>query len=165
MNDQRRIAVLSLGSNLDDRRSYLELALAEFREEIVAQSQVYSTPAWGITEQPDFYNVTIIISTTSQPYELLARAQQVEQLANRRRDIKWGPRTLDVDIIAIYENGCEYTSDDPVLTLPHPFAHQRAFVLLPWAEIDPDATIAGQPITQLIAALPESERDGIKQQK
>ena len=153
-------AVLSLGSNLADRWSLLRGVAEEFRGEIVAASPVYSTPPWGVTDQGEFLNAVLIVDVESTPLELLRRGQRLEDAAERVRERRWGPRTLDVDVVAL-DDGGELTSDDPVLTLPHPFAHQRAFVLVPWLAADPAATLGGVPVAELLARLDPAEVAGI----
>ncbi|NLF91404.1 MAG: 2-amino-4-hydroxy-6-hydroxymethyldihydropteridine diphosphokinase [Corynebacterium marinum] len=153
-------AVLSLGSNLADRWSLLRGVAEEFRGEIVAASPVYSTPPWGVTDQGEFLNAVLIVDVESTPLELLRRGQRLEDAAERVRERRWGPRTLDVDVVTV-DDGGELTSDDPVLTLPHPFAHQRAFVLVPWLAADPAATLGGVPVAELLARLDPAEVAGI----
>lgn len=153
-------AVLSLGSNLADRWSLLRGVAEEFRGEIVAASPVYSTPPWGVTDQGEFLNTVLIVDVESTPLELLRRGQRLEDAAERVRERRWGPRTLDVDVVTV-DDGGELTSDDPVLTLPHPFAHQRAFVLVPWLAADPAATLGGVPVAELLARLDPAEVAGI----
>ncbi|GGO18652.1 2-amino-4-hydroxy-6-hydroxymethyldihydropteridine diphosphokinase [Corynebacterium marinum] len=152
--------MLSLGSNLADRWSLLRGVAEEFRGEIVAASPVYSTPPWGVTDQGEFLNAVLIVDVESTPLELLRRGQRLEDAAERVRERRWGPRTLDVDVVAV-DDGGELTSDDPVLTLPHPFAHQRAFVLVPWLAADPAATLGGVPVADLLARLDPAEVAGI----
>ncbi|QNE90168.1 2-amino-4-hydroxy-6-hydroxymethyldihydropteridine diphosphokinase [Corynebacterium incognita] len=156
-------AVLSIGSNMDDRLALLRTVVDEFAAELVAVSPVYATPPWGVEDQAEFYNAVLIVDVAEDPYELLARAQRLEQAADRVRVRKWGPRTLDVDLIQVHRGGVEVLSDDPVLTLPHPFAHERAFVLLPWSRIDPEARLGDQLVIDLLAGLKHSEVDSIRE--
>lgn len=154
-------AVLSIGSNMDDRFALLDTVTAHFETdpatEIIAASRIYSTPPWGVTDQDEFLNQTLIVETTLEPLELLHAGQALENAAERVRIRRWGPRTLDVDIIALYGTSGPITSGTEELTVPHPRAHERAFVLVPWAEIEPEATLGGTPITELIAGLPTDE--------
>ena len=92
----------------------------------------------------------------------LRRAHEFENAADRVREQRWGPRTLDVDIVSCHEGYAEVRSDDPTLTLPHPLAHQRAFVLVPWLAADPAAQLRGVPVTELLAAIDAGERDGVR---
>ncbi|PFG27992.1 2-amino-4-hydroxy-6-hydroxymethyldihydropteridinepyrophosphokinase [Corynebacterium renale] len=154
-------AVLSIGSNMDDRFALLDTVTAHFEAdpttEIIAASRIYSTPPWGVTDQDEFLNQTLIVETTLEPLELLHAGQALENAAERVRIRRWGPRTLDVDIIALSGASGLITSSTEELTVPHPRAHERAFVLVPWAEIEPEATLGGTPITELIAGLPTDE--------
>jgi 2-amino-4-hydroxy-6-hydroxymethyldihydropteridine diphosphokinase len=146
--------VLSLGSNLGDRLGALRAAVAAFRPWLVAVSPGYETPPWGPVPQQDYLNAVLVVADPeATPREWLARAHAAERAAGRTRDVRWGPRTLDVDVIAVDE----IASDDPELTLPHPRAHERAFVLVPWAAVDAEATLAGKPITEWLAALPKDD--------
>lgn len=145
-------AVLALGSNLGERRGTLSAAVGDLvdRPEVrlVDVSPVVSTkPVGGPGGQPDFLNMVIAVDTTLEPHELLAHCQAVELAHHRERKVRWGARTLDVDIITY--GGLH--SSDPALTLPHPRAHERAFVLYPWALMDPNATLDGRPVAELAA--------------
>ena len=140
--------VFSIGSNLGDREAHLRLAVAGLSEagEVRAVSGVYETPPWGDTEQPSYYNAAVIVTGPLRPIEWLRVAQHIEATAHRERDPqrRFGPRTLDVDLIAMWEDdGTPIVMDSPELTLPHPRAHQRAFVLRPWLEIQPYAKLPG----------------------
>lgn len=148
-------AVLSTGSNMGDARAHLQSVVDEFADELVAQSSIYATAPWGVTDQPDFLNQALLIDVAASPKELLARCQDLEGRADRVRERRWGPRTLDVDIVWIEG----YESDDPELTVPHPRAHLRRFVLEPWAEIDPGARLGGASISNL---LDELEDQGVR---
>lgn len=147
-------AVLSTGSNMEDSRAHLAAVEEEFADELVAASQVYHTAPWGGVEQEDFYNQILIVDVVESPHELLARCQRLEQEAHRVREVRWGPRTLDVDIVALYSDSEEeITVDTPDLTVPHPRAHERAFVLVPWLEVDGAAVLGGRSAHKLAAAL------------
>ena len=154
-------AVLSIGSNMEDRRALLQTVFDEFADETIAASPVYATPPWGVTDQGDFLNAVLIVEVDCTPLELLRRGQKLEEAAERVRVRHWGPRTLDVDIVQI--DGV--TSDDPELTLPHPYADQRAFVLVPWLAADPDAELNGTSVRELIAGLDEEEVAAVKEVK
>ena len=153
-------AVLSIGSNIGDRLGYLQLAVDGFADRLVAVSPVFETPPWGVTEQEPFLNAVLIAEDPdATPTDWLAGAQRCEQLAGRTREVRWGPRTLDVDVITV--DGV--VSDDPVLTLPHPRAAERAFVLLPWWSADPEAELPARgKVLELIQALPAGEADGVR---
>jgi 2-amino-4-hydroxy-6-hydroxymethyldihydropteridine diphosphokinase len=134
-------AVLALGANLGDRAATLQAALDGLRAQtrVIAVSAIYETAPVGGPPQPDFYNAVALVDTTLTPQNLLAVAHSLEAAAGRARHEHWGPRTLDVDVLA-YD---DMRSDDPELTLPHPRAHERAFVVLPWLEVEPDGLIGG----------------------
>ena len=147
-------AVLSIGSNLGDRLTALRLAAETLRPWLVAASPVYETPPWGPVPQDDYLNAVLLVADPdATPHDWLARAQKAEQTAGRVRDVRWGPRTLDADVIDV--DGI--ASADPDLTLPHPRAAQRAFVLVPWQAVDPDAVLAGRPVASWRADLPAAE--------
>lgn len=151
-------AVISAGSNMEDSRAHLASVRAHFADVLVAASSLYATAPWGKTNQPDFLNQSLLIDAPLSPSQLLHQCQALESAANRVRIERWGPRTLDVDIVDIEG----YTSDDPVLTVPHPRAHLRAFVLAPWLELDPDATLGGERVAELLAGLDAKEREGVR---
>lgn len=145
-------AVLSLGSNIGDRTGYLLAAVTALGDSVRAVSSVYSTPPWGGVEQDDFHNIVVLAADAdiSDPHDWLRRCQDLERAARRTREVHWGPRTLDADVIAVGDARV----DDADLTLPHPHAADRAFVLLPWSEIDPTAELPGRgSIADLIEAL------------
>ena len=145
---------MSVGSNLGDRLGALRAAVEVFRPWLVAVSPVYETPPWGPVPQDDYLNAVLLVADpAATPRDWLARAHAAEQAAGRTRDLRWGPRTLDVDVIAVGD----VTSDDADLTLPHPRAHERAFVLVPWAALDPDARLSGKPVVGWLAALPTED--------
>lgn len=149
-------AILALGSNLGERAGTLQSAVGDLvdRPEMRLHnvSPVVTTKAvGGPAGQPDFLNMVIAVDTTLGPYELLAHCQGVELAHHRTREVRWGARTLDVDIIVYGDE----TSEDPVLTLPHPRAAGRAFVLYPWSLMEPTATLAGQSVAQLAANAPD----------
>jgi 2-amino-4-hydroxy-6-hydroxymethyldihydropteridine diphosphokinase len=148
-------AVLSLGSNLGDRLAYLSNAVAALGDSVGRVSAVYRTPPWGPVPQDDYYNIAVIaVAEGVDAYGWLDRCRTLEEAAGRVRDIRWGPRTLDADVVTV--DGV--ASSDPDLTLPHPRAHERAFVLLPWAEIEPAAVLPGWgPISGLLAGLDSTE--------
>ena len=152
-------AVLYIGSNMEDRRALLQTVFDEFSAEIVAASPVFATPPWGVTDQDEFLNAVLIVEVDCTPLELLRRGQKLEEAAERVRVRRWGPRTLDVDIVQI--DGV--TSDDPELTLPHPYAHERAFVLVPWLAADPDAALDGTPVRELVAGLDSDEVAAVRE--
>jgi 2-amino-4-hydroxy-6-hydroxymethyldihydropteridine diphosphokinase len=131
-------AVLSLGSNLGDRRANLRagIEIIAMHVAVAAVSPLYETAPVGVSEQPDYLNC-VLVADTSDPQVALAAAHAAERTRGRLRSTRWGPRTLDVDVIDVDGQ----VRDDPRLTLPHPRAHERAFVLRPWLDIAPDAAI------------------------
>ena len=154
-------AVLALGGNLGDVRATFERAIAMLCADdamrLIARSSDYRTPPWGVTDQPAFINAVIIAATSLTPQALLARAQDVEVALGRDRanEQRWGPRPIDIDILA-YD---DLTLHQPDLTLPHPHLFERAFVLLPLAEIGADRLIAGRRVGEALARL---DRSGIE---
>jgi 2-amino-4-hydroxy-6-hydroxymethyldihydropteridine diphosphokinase len=147
--------VLSLGSNIGDRRAHLQNAVRALGREVRAVSAIYRTPPWGGVEQEDFYNLVVIAEDAGVDANgWWTKCQAMETAAGRERLVRWGPRTLDADVITVDSHGHTIVSDDPVLILPHPRAAQRAFVLLPWAELDPTAELAGAgPIADLLEGM------------
>lgn len=133
----------------------LQAVITRLGAQVQAASHIYTSKPWGEVKQPEFFNATVLVHTELTPLEFLHKMQDWELEFGRKRLQHWGPRTLDIDLIQVRSGGEEVTSNDPELLLPHPFARQRAFVLLPWAEIEPQAVLAGQPILQLLAKLEE----------
>ncbi|AJP02582.1 2-amino-4-hydroxy-6-hydroxymethyldihydropteridine pyrophosphokinase [Streptomyces cyaneogriseus subsp. noncyanogenus] len=154
-------AVISLGSNLGNRLETLQGAIDALEDtpgvRVKAVSPVYETEPWGVEpgSQPSYFNAVVVLKTTLPPSSLLERAHAVEEAFHRVRDERWGARTLDVDIVAY----ADVVSDDPQLTLPHPRAHERAFVLAPWHDVDPAAQLPGRgPVAELLDAV---TREGV----
>jgi 2-amino-4-hydroxy-6-hydroxymethyldihydropteridine diphosphokinase len=159
--------VLSIGSNLGDRLARLQSVVDGLGDAVRAVSPVYETDPWGGVEQAPFLNAVLIADDPARDGQAwLRRAQDFERAAGRVRGERWGPRTLDVDLIACYSEGEEVTSRENNLTLPHPLAHLRAFVMVPWLAIDPNAqlTLAGgpRPVAQLLAELEPADREGVR---
>lgn len=180
-------AVLSLGSNLGDSPALLRQAVASLGGTAVRVSSVYRTPPWGPVAQDDFLNITLLASDPGLDARgWLDRCHELERAAHRERPVRWGPRTLDADVIGVWDgvdDGAQggaaapgaglaagpcpawaerdaVRSDDPALTLPHPRAFERAFVLLPWAEVQPEAVLPGHgPIRALLARLDVTDID------
>jgi 2-amino-4-hydroxy-6-hydroxymethyldihydropteridine diphosphokinase len=152
-------AVLSVGSNLGDRLAALQGAVDAFRPWLLAVSPVYETAPWGPVPQDDFLNAVLVaVDAAADPADWLARAHAAERAAGRTRETRWGPRTLDVDVVAVDD----VVSADPVLTLPHPRAAERAFVLVPWLAVQPQARLAQQSVRDLVAALPAEAVAGVR---
>lgn len=135
--------VLSLGSNLGDRDAHLHTAVSALQQaeglRVVARSRVVATDPVGGPSQGEYLNAIVLLECWVPPFDLLAICQQIEADHERERQTRWGPRTLDIDIIKYGE----VIDDHELLTLPHPRAHQRAFVLIPWAQVDPEAQLPG----------------------
>lgn len=174
-------AVVSLGSNIagdvgspDAQVQRAARALgARPHTQVLAGSQLYRTPPWGVAEQAEFSNAVVVLRTRLEPLELLEFCQSIEHAAHRERIQRWGPRTVDVDIAALYRaepDGREVTSTGSDgaarwgerLILPHPYAHLRAFVLVPWAELAPGDTVAGGSVRQWLDRQPAGERRAIR---
>jgi len=151
-------AVLSLGSNMGDRRAYLQGAVAALGRAVRTVSAIYRTPPWGGVEQSDYYNIVVLAEDDGiDPNGWWKRCMALEVAAGRERLVRWGPRTLDADVVTVDLHGHPVVSDDPELTLPHPRAAERAFVLVPWMEVDPTAELVGiGPIADLVEALDTS---------
>jgi 2-amino-4-hydroxy-6-hydroxymethyldihydropteridine diphosphokinase len=154
-------ALIALGGNAGDARATLGKAVEMFCDgaeiRLLARSSDYRTPPWGDTDQPAFINLCIAVATELSPQSLLAHAQRVERALGRDRvkDRRWGPRTADLDILA-YD---DVRLESPTLTLPHPYLFERAFVLVPLAEIAPERMISG---TRVRDALEHVDKAGIE---
>lgn len=149
----------SIGANLGDRLSALQYAVDTLAElgTVVAVSDVYETEPVGGPEQPAYYNAVMVLETIEEPMAVLACAHRAEQGKGRTREVRWGARTLDVDILVYGQVVC----NDPVLTLPHPRAYERAFVMIPWTQADgefvlPDGSTVAEVASQVSA-------DGVRQ--
>jgi 2-amino-4-hydroxy-6-hydroxymethyldihydropteridine diphosphokinase len=151
-------ALIALGGNVGDVRATFDEAIACLcRDEsvrLLARSSDYRTPPWGVTEQPPFINAAIAVATSLGPYDLLGRTTDCERRLglDRARKQHWGPRNIDIDILA-YD---DLVLNDQDLTLPHPRLLERAFVLVPLAEITPDRSIAGIKVKEALARLDTS---------
>jgi 2-amino-4-hydroxy-6-hydroxymethyldihydropteridine diphosphokinase len=153
-------AVLSLGSNLGDRFAHLRAAVAGLADVLVAASPVYETAPWGGVEQDDFLNAVLVVDDPgTEAWGWLRRGQALEAAAGRVREVRWGPRTLDVDVVSVDGADGPVHSADPDLLLPHPGTPQRATVLRPWLDVDSEAVLAGHgTVAALLAALgPDAE--------
>jgi len=150
---------LSLGSNLGDRRANLERALQRLRElpgmRISKVSSVYRTAPIGIQEQPDFMNLAVEAHTTASPQELLRSAKDIERRLGRTGGEHWGPRIIDIDIL-LYN---AYNINDGDLVIPHPRLHERAFVMVPLADIAPDLTLPDGRRAADVASSLANEQD------
>ncbi|MFD1214162.1 2-amino-4-hydroxy-6-hydroxymethyldihydropteridine diphosphokinase [Arthrobacter sp. GCM10027362] len=151
-------AVLALGSNLGESSDTLALAVADLVDTPQVRLRevspvVQTRPVGGPAGQPDYLNMVIEVETDLAPFDLLAHCQAVENKHHRVREVRWGPRTLDIDIITYGD----LVMADERLTIPHPRAAERAFVLQPWAWMDATATLNGVPVGQLAAAAADLE--------
>jgi 2-amino-4-hydroxy-6-hydroxymethyldihydropteridine diphosphokinase len=144
-------AVLSIGANLGDRLAALQGAVDHLTEDatVDAVSPVYETAPVGGPGQPDFLNAVVLVTASQTPSELVALGQRLERRAGRVPSERWGPRALDVDLVAYGD----VVSTDPDATVPHPRAHERAFVLRPWLDVDPAASLPGHgPVAALLGS-------------
>ena len=153
-------AVLSLGSNQGDRLATLQGAVDALAGTpglaVVAVSPVYETDPVGGPEQPDYLNAVVLVETGLSPRALLERALAVEAAFARTREVRWGPRTLDVDVVAVGD----LRVDEPDLVVPHPRAAERAFVLVPWLDVDGTAELPGRG--RVADLLPAADRSGVR---
>lgn len=146
-------ALIGLGSNLGDKAANLDRAIAlltadgAVRER--ARSRYYRTAPWGYTEQDWFVNACVRVATTLSPQALLARCLATEEAMGRKREIRWGPRVIDLDILLYGDR----VIDKPGLVVPHPQIGARAFVLVPLLDVAPDAVITGRPARDLLSGL------------
>jgi len=152
-------ALLALGGNVGEVRATLDLAIDQFCDgeavQLLARSSDYRTPPWGVKDQPPFINLCIAIATALSPQALLARAQTIERALGRNhtQERRWGPRPVDIDLLA-YDDVALAT---PELILPHPRLFERAFVLLPLAEIAPERLIAGIRVRDALAKVDQTD--------
>jgi len=157
-------AFVALGGNVGDVRVSFDRAVGLLCDgtavRLTARSADYRTPPWGVTAQPPFINAVIAVATTLSPHALLARAQDCERALGRDRthEQRWGPRPIDLDLLA-YD---DLAVDDAALTLPHPHLFERAFVLVPLAEIAPDRIIAGVRVRDALARVDVSGIEKLK---
>ena len=158
-------AYLNLGANLGDARDSLDRAVEALDRHpaitVEARSSLYRTAPWGGVEQSDFLNLGLIVTTTLSATELLAVAQGIEVACGRTRELRWGPRTLDIDLIRFGHGDDELVSNTERLILPHPRAHERAFVLAPWIELVGDVNVdtpeGRRPIGEVLSELDDQE--------
>ena len=138
MANSTNIVYLSLGSNMGDREGFLRFAVEEISKidgcKVLKESNILETKAWGKTDQSDFLNMAIKIECSLMPQELLYKLQEIEKSAGRERLVKWGPRTLDIDILLFGD----LKISTPTLTIPHPLMQERDFVMIPLKEIKED---------------------------
>jgi 2-amino-4-hydroxy-6-hydroxymethyldihydropteridine diphosphokinase len=159
--------VLSIGSNLGDRLALLQSVVDGLGDAVRSVSPVYETAAWGGVEQGAFLNAVLVAEAPALDCrDWLRLGQILENAGGRVRERRWGPRTLDVDLVTCHDDDTEVRSDDENLTLPHPLAHERAFVLIPWLAVDPAATLTvdgrSRSVADLLDAIDPAERDGVR---
>ena len=141
--------VLSIGANLGNAETMVHQTMDQIGRILKESkaSRIYQTSPVGVEDQPKFFNAVVVGEWGGTADELLERTSKLEEAAGREREIRWGARTLDIDIIIFGDE----VSAEPELTLPHPRAQERLFVLIPWLEIDPDATLVGKGPVRFIA--------------
>lgn len=141
---KKRLAFIGLGSNLGDRLNWFNQAIESLRRlpktRLMYYSSIYVTEPVGEKDQPEFFNAVVAVHTALPPMELLQHLQAIEEKLQRKRDKHWGPRTIDLDILAIEDITIQ---EGATLQVPHPLINKRKFVLLPWAEIAPDFIVPG----------------------
>ena len=149
-------AVIALGANLEEPETAIELAISllELSTDLISRSKLYSTKPVGGPLQPDYINAVAIIDSELPAHDLLDLLHGIEKSMGRVRNERWGPRVIDLDLITYGD----LQSDDESLTLPHPRAHERRFVLDPWLEIDPDAYLPAHGLVrEILAKIPPSK--------
>lgn len=156
--------LVAFGANLGDPVDTVKVAYRELSREWtpLASSHLYRSKPVGGVEQDDFINAVALFETELSGREILSKLHEVENVHARTREVRWGPRTLDLDVIALWENGYPVTSSDPILTLPHPRAWERVFVTAPWASIN----VNGQfrelpgvgPVDKLLSSMQEIDQ-------
>ncbi len=154
--------VLSLGSNTGNRLLMLTKALKELERNgfcIKKKSRIWETAPWGLTEQPRFLNMCVSAHTQLSPAEMLSTVKTIEKYLGRTKNIKWGPREIDIDIIA----AGKLVIDVPELTIPHRHMHERTFVLIPLREIDPGFRhpVTGLSVDEMLSELPKEKMEWI----
>jgi len=155
----KAVAYISLGSNIDDRLGYLHDAVHLLQQDqkidVNAVSSVYETDPVGYTEQENFLNIVIQVNTSYQAEELLKKCLDIEQTLGRKREIRWGPRTVDLDILLYNQDNIETEH----LSVPHPRMHERAFVIIPLVEIEPNIQLPtmDQPLSVVLERMTDKE--------
>lgn len=156
--------LVAFGSNLGDPVDTVKVAYRELAQEWtpLASSHLYRSKPVGGVEQDDFINAVALFDTELSGREILNKLHEVENIHARTREVRWGPRTLDLDVIALWENGDPVTSSDPILTLPHPRAWERVFVTAPWASMNLDAPFRELPgsgsVDELVSSVQEIDQ-------
>jgi 2-amino-4-hydroxy-6-hydroxymethyldihydropteridine diphosphokinase len=159
-------AFVALGSNLGERIDYLRAAVEFFDAAnaiVIDTSNVYETDPVGGPDQGMYLNAVMQVMWAGSPHDLLQIARGAEEAAERVREVHWGPRTLDVDIIAMYDGAGLVTVESDDLVLPHPRAYERAFVLLPLADVAPELELSPHgTVSQLVASLTPAQLSGVR---
>jgi len=153
---ERRTAVLGLGGNIGEPRRLMGEALARLGASGVAVERVsslYRTPPWGLAEQPAFLNAAARVSTSLSPRGLLDLVLSTERALGRDRRVRWGPRTIDIDILLYGDPASPETVEEPGLTLPHLHLQERAFALMPLLDVAPEARVRGWPVAVWLARM------------
>ena len=153
-------AVVAMGSNLADRAGLMSRALAALGSlgQVAARSSLYETAPVG-PPQPAYLNAVAIVETALAPHAFLEGLLAIERSLGRVRDVRWGPRTIDLDLVAM--DAC--VVNEPGLVVPHPEAHRRAFVLVPLVEVAPDLELPGRGVVKdLVGGLPPSDRADVR---
>jgi 2-amino-4-hydroxy-6-hydroxymethyldihydropteridine diphosphokinase len=154
---------LGLGTNIGDRLNYLKQAIKLLESnnfiKIIKKSKLYETKAWGYTDQADFLNMCVEIETKLTPNELLNVCQDIEKNLNRERKIRWGPRTIDVDILFFND----IILQEENLVIPHPRIKERAFVLIPLMDLSDKLKINNISINEYLKSLTTEEREEVKE--
>lgn len=150
---EQPLVTIGMGGNVGDVAAAMQWAVKAMQAHAACHVQdispVYQTAPWGLVNQPDFLNCCVSLHMTLAPLAFLDLIQKIEHDGGRVRDIRWGPRTLDIDVLTFADR----TIDEPRLTVPHPRMLERAFVMVPLADIAPDLMIAGQKVSAHAAAL------------
>ncbi len=156
--------LIAFGANLGDPIQTIKAAYRELAQvwNPVASSSLYRSVPVGGVEQDDFINAVALFETEISGNEILSKLHQVENAHSRAREVRWGPRTLDLDVIALWENGQPVTSGDPTLTLPHPRAWERVFVTAPWGELHLSEPFTFLPNHGVIGELASTTEDIIR---
>ncbi|WP_180897493.1 2-amino-4-hydroxy-6-hydroxymethyldihydropteridine diphosphokinase [Martelella soudanensis] len=158
MSAEPVLAALGLGANLGDPASAMARALRMLNDgegaEVVAVSKLYRTPPWGLVEQPPFINCCALVETSLSPEALMQRCLDIEKELKRVRDVRWGPRLIDIDILTYGTRALQTET----VTIPHPRMLERGFVLMPLAEIAPDMAVNGRPVAEWVT---EADISGI----
>ncbi len=155
-------AFIALGTNIEPREEHFNQAIESLKTyssiHIVQMSSIYETKPVGYTEQADFLNMVVQVQTDFTPFELLDICQQIEQQLGRKRTIRFGPRSIDLDVLLFNNN----TIDTETLTIPHPRMHERAFVLIPLQEIEPNLKFKGASLKEWLNQLSKKDVEDVR---